>query len=53
MLEMKRAETQIVGSSKAMDEVSQLIRKIAKSDQNVLIYGETGTGKNLAAKKNS
>lgn len=51
MLEMKSAETQIVGSSKAMDEVFQLIRKIAKSDQNVLIYGETGTGKNLAAKK--
>jgi len=44
-------ETQIVGCSKAMDEVFQLIRKIAQSDQNVLIYGETGTGKNLAAKK--
>ena len=51
MLEMKSAKTQIVGASKAMDEVFQLIRKIAKSDQNVLIYGETGTGKNLAAKR--
>ncbi len=44
-------ETKIVGSSKAMDEVFKLIRKIAKSDQNILIYGETGTGKNLAAKQ--
>ncbi len=34
-----------------MEEVFQLIQKIARSDQNVLIYGETGTGKNLAAKK--
>ena len=51
MLEVICPETQIVGSSKAMDEVFQLIRKIAKSDQNVLIYGETGTGKNLAAKQ--
>ncbi len=34
-----------------MDEVFHLIRKIAKSDQNVLINGETGTGKNLAAKR--
>jgi len=44
-------ETQIIGCSKAMDEVFQLIRKIAQSALNVLIYGETGTGKNLAAKK--
>lgn len=51
MLEMICPETQIVGSSKAMDEVFHLIRKIAKSDQNVLINGETGTGKNLAAKR--
>lgn len=51
MLEMICPETQIVGCSKAMDEVFQLIRKIAQSDQNVLIYGETGTGKNLAAKR--
>ncbi len=51
MLEMICPETQIVGSSKAMDEVFQLIRKIAPSNQNVLIYGETGTGKNLAAKR--
>jgi transcriptional regulator with GAF, ATPase, and Fis domain len=48
---MMYPETQIIGCSKAMDEVFQLIRKIAQSDQNVLIYGETGTGKNLAAKK--
>lgn len=51
MLEMICPETQIVGSSKAMDEVFHLIWKIAQSDQNVLINGETGTGKNLAAKR--
>ncbi len=51
MLAMICPETQIVGSSKAMDEVFHLIWKIAQSDQNVLINGETGTGKNLAAKR--
>lgn len=51
MIEKKSLETEIVGSSKAMNEVFQLIRKIAKSDQNVILYGETGTGKNLVAKK--
>ena len=51
MLETKDPDTQIIGCSKAMNEVFQLIQKIAQSDQNVLIYGDTGTGKNLAAKK--
>jgi len=40
----------IVGKSKAIEKVQQLIRKFAASDANVLITGESGVGKELAAK---
>lgn len=39
----------VVGKSKKMEEVFQLIREIADSDAPVLISGETGTGKELIA----
>lgn len=42
---------EIIGCSSALQETLRLIQKIAGSDQNVLIFGETGTGKNLTAKK--
>ena len=38
-----------VGNSRAMCEVRKYIRRIAPSDTNVLITGETGTGKDLVA----
>ncbi|MER3425119.1 MAG: sigma-54-dependent Fis family transcriptional regulator [Nitrospiraceae bacterium] len=41
---------QILGKSKAMREVFDLIRRVAASPTNVLITGESGTGKELAAK---
>jgi len=41
---------QILGKSKPMREVFDLIRRVANSPTNVLITGESGTGKELVAK---
>jgi DNA-binding NtrC family response regulator len=41
---------QILGKSKPMREVFDLIRRVADSLTNVLITGESGTGKELVAK---
>ena len=43
------AEYGIVGSSPAMAEVRQQIQKAAKAGTDILIWGETGTGKELVA----
>ncbi len=40
----------IVGKSKEMREVFELIRRVADSTVNILISGESGTGKELVAK---
>ncbi len=40
----------MIGSSQVMKGVFNVIHKVAKTDATVLIYGETGTGKELAAK---
>ncbi|UCG14933.1 MAG: sigma-54-dependent Fis family transcriptional regulator [Deltaproteobacteria bacterium] len=40
----------LVGSSPAMERVYQTIQMIAKTDVTVLITGESGTGKDLAAR---
>lgn len=40
----------LVGQSKRMQEVFQLIQDVAPSDTPILIVGETGTGKELVAK---
>jgi DNA-binding NtrC family response regulator len=40
----------LVGSSPAMQAVHRLIARIAPTDSTVLILGETGTGKELAAR---
>ena len=39
----------MVGASDAMERTRQFIRQVAPADSNVLITGETGTGKELAA----
>ncbi|WP_147820619.1 sigma-54 interaction domain-containing protein [Salidesulfovibrio onnuriiensis] len=39
----------IIGKSEGMQEVFKLILKASKSDANVIILGETGTGKDLVA----
>lgn len=40
----------IIGQSSALKEVFTLIDKVAKTDANVLILGENGTGKELIAR---
>jgi DNA-binding NtrC family response regulator len=42
--------TQLVGQSSAMQRVRELIAKVAPTNSTVLIRGETGTGKELAAR---
>ncbi len=39
----------IVGKSKAMHEVAEMVEKVADQDHTVLITGESGTGKELVA----
>ncbi|MGQ0633217.1 MAG: sigma-54-dependent transcriptional regulator [Planctomycetaceae bacterium] len=50
--ELSRQERfdELVGSSKALAEVQATIRKIAATNSNVLLEGETGTGKELFAR---
>jgi two-component system response regulator AtoC len=43
------AESALLGSSRAMYKVRDLIHKVADTDATVLLQGESGTGKGLAA----
>jgi DNA-binding NtrC family response regulator len=40
----------IVGKSKKMQEIYRIITKVAMTDSTVLIYGQSGTGKELIAR---
>jgi DNA-binding NtrC family response regulator len=40
----------IVGKSKKMQEIYRIIAKVAVTDSTVLIYGQSGTGKELTAR---
>jgi DNA-binding NtrC family response regulator len=42
--------TELLGPSAAMDELRQLVRKVARTLATVLIQGESGTGKELVAR---
>ncbi|MEP2773555.1 MAG: sigma-54 dependent transcriptional regulator [Fulvivirga sp.] len=43
-------DSEIIGSSEAMQHIYNTIEKVAQTDANVLILGENGTGKELIAK---
>ena len=45
----KKRGPELIGTSKAIDEVRKGISKLAKTDATILITGETGTGKELVA----
>jgi Nif-specific regulatory protein len=44
-------ETRIIGRSKAILECLDFIARVARSDKSVLLLGETGTGKDLMARR--
>jgi len=46
----KKREHVLIGKSKAIDTVGQMVSKLAKTDATILIAGETGTGKELITK---
>jgi len=48
--EMNFGQMQIVGHSRALKQVLELVRTVAPSDSTVLLLGETGTGKELIAR---
>ena len=49
-LERRPDFEQIVGSSRPLQELMDTIRKVAVTNSNVLLVGETGTGKELFAR---
>lgn len=44
-------QNEMVGKSVAMEEIRDMIQKVAPTAARVLIYGENGTGKELVAKQ--
>lgn len=49
--ELNRGEQLIIGKSATMQQVMNLVRKVASTDANVLITGENGTGKGVISKE--
>jgi DNA-binding NtrC family response regulator len=49
--EINRDQRYIIGSSPQLMNILNLVRKVAKTDANVLITGENGTGKELIAQE--
>ncbi len=49
-LRSERRERQIVGTSRRMKQVYEMVARIASTKTNVLILGESGTGKELVAR---
>jgi DNA-binding NtrC family response regulator len=48
-LEQRHAFANIIGKSKPMQEVFELIRLVSDSEASVLVQGESGTGKEMVA----
>ena len=49
--QISNAEYDLIGSSEPMQQVMQIVRKVAPTDANVLITGENGTRKELIARE--
>jgi len=49
--ELDRDQKYIIGSSPALMNVLNIVRKVARTDANILITGENGTGKELIARE--
>ncbi|MEI7500697.1 MAG: sigma-54 dependent transcriptional regulator [Bacteroidota bacterium] len=49
--ELNRDERMIIGVSPAMHKILDLVKKVARTDANIMIAGENGTGKELIAKE--
>ena len=41
----------LIGKSQAMENVMQVMKKVAKTDANILVIGENGTGKELIVRE--
>ncbi|ERM84439.1 ATPase AAA [Rhodonellum psychrophilum GCM71 = DSM 17998] len=48
--DLKKPYTDIIGHSASMKNIFSIIDKVAKTDANILILGENGTGKELIAR---
>lgn len=49
--ELNRDQKYIIGSSPKLMQVMNVVRKVAKTNANILITGENGTGKELIARE--
>jgi transcriptional regulator with PAS, ATPase and Fis domain len=49
--ELNRDERMIIGISPAMQKILDMVKKVARTDANIMITGENGTGKELIAKE--
>ena len=49
--EINKERKDMIGSSPGLRNIMNMVRKVARTDANVLITGETGTGKELIARE--
>ncbi len=49
--EINKGRQLLIGNSKCMQEIKEIVNKVAKTDANILLTGENGTGKEVIAKE--